>query len=358
MTAPPGGVTAQDTIPELSAAGRRAVGWLLGHLNPDGSLGRVEDGFKYYRAPWAFALYGESDAGHAVCGWIRANLLTAGGPDRRLAGPLRIFHDGYAYRDSGLIVGAQMLHQHDLSIGLIPELLRSQDPVSGGFANDLLPDGAPGAGWSGSFSDEMDIPYACGPGFACLLTGRLAEARRVAGFLQAIYDAQTELPERFFCFWSRTRQAPVRYGDPGFQQRYVVENQDDRMQRWTIGGIAAAFLCRLYLADPQERYLALARQYQAFSMAGTDAQFSYPSACKSSWGAALLYQITGESQYLDWLGRFARWYIDSQEPDGYWHPWVEKTLGDVIEITLEFAMHISTLTGALNSRPPTSASAS
>ena len=71
-------------------------------------------------------------------------------------------------------------------------------------------------------------------------------------------------------------------------------------------------------------------------MAATEAQFSYPSACKSSWGAALLYQITGERQYLDWLGRFARWYLDAQEPEGFWHPWVEETSGDVIDITLEY----------------------
>ena len=147
------------------------------------------------------------------------------------------------------------------------------------------------------------------------------------------------------------RQAPIRYGDPGFLPRFVVENQQNRMQRWTIGGIAAAFLCRLHLSDPQDRYLVLARSYQDFSMAATDDQFFYPSACKSSWGAALLYQITGDPRYLAWLGRFARSYIDSQEPEGFWHPWREERLGDIIEITLEYAMHIATLTGAVNSRP-------
>lgn len=340
MIAPPGTVAAQETIGELAASGRRAVGWLMGYLNADGSLGDAKDGFKYYRAPWTFTLYGESPAGHAICGWIRRNLLTA---DMTLDGPLRPLNDGWAYRDATLIVGAQMLHQHDLSIALMRNLLRWQDPVSGGFANDRLPDG--------SMSDDMDIPYACGPGFACLLTGRMDQARLVAGFLQRIYDAQAEMPDRFFCFWSRSRQAPIRYGDPDFQPRFVVENQQNRMQRWTIGGIAAAFLCRLYLADPQDRYLALARSYQDFSMAATDDQFFYPSACKSSWGAALLYQITGEPQYLAWLGRFARWYIDSQEPEGFWHPWREERLGDIIEITLEYAMHIATLTGAISSRP-------
>jgi hypothetical protein len=338
MTAP-GAADVTELLDELSASARRATRWLLGHLNADGSLGDPRDGFKYYRAPWTFTLMGEADAGHAVCGWIRANLLTA---DGHLGSPLRGQDEGWAYCDSGLIIGAQMLQQHDLSVRLMPSLLAWQDPVSGGFANDRSPDGG--------MSDEMDIPYACGPGFACLMTGHLDAARRVADFLESIWDAQTELPDRFFCFWSRSRQAPVREDDPGFELRMVVDNHADRMQRWTIGGIAAGFLGRLYLADPHDRYLDLARRYQTFSMAATDAQFSYPSACKSSWGASLLYQITGEREYLDWLGRFGRWYLDAQEPEGLWHPWIEECLGDVIQITLEYVMHISTLTGAVSAR--------
>src|SRR5690348_16566760 len=162
MTAPPSVIDVHECMAELTKASRRAVDWVMARRNPDGSLGNVEDGLKYHRAPWTFSLYGESDAGHAICGWMRRNLLT---PDMTLNGPPRRLLDGWSYRDSTVIIGAQMLHQHDLSIGLMPELLRCQDPVSGGFANDRLPDG--------SMSDEMDIPYACGPGFACLLTGHL-----------------------------------------------------------------------------------------------------------------------------------------------------------------------------------------
>jgi hypothetical protein len=130
----------------------------------------------------------------------------------------------------------------------------------------------------------------------------------------------------------------------------VVDNQDPRRQRWTIGGIAAGFLCRLYLADPRPEYIELARLYQQFSMSATPGQFNWSHVCKSSWGSSLLYQVTGEQQYLDWLGRFGQWYINAQEPDGLWHPWVEETLGDVIDITIEYAMHVLTLTGAVSSR--------
>ena len=121
--------------------------------------------------------------------------------------------------------------------------------------------------------------------------------------------------------------------------------------RPTAWGIAAGFLGRLYLADPDPAHLELARTYQAFSMAAIDAQFKYPSVCKSSWGSSLLYQVTGEPAYRDWTMRMGDWYVAGQEPDGRWHPWVEETEGDVIEITLEFVMHLDTLIGALASRP-------
>ena len=163
-------VEASGLLEDLNECAQRAGRWLMRHVNADGSIGDPQDGYMYYRAPWTFTLLGQSDIGHATCGWIRANLLTA---DGELSAPLRITRDAWAYRDATLIVGAHMLQQYDLSIGLMPALLGWQDPVSGAFANDRMPDG--------SMSDEMDIPYACGPGFACVITGRIDKARRVAG---------------------------------------------------------------------------------------------------------------------------------------------------------------------------------
>jgi hypothetical protein len=242
---------------------RRAVAWILSHQNRDGSLGDARDGYHFYRAAWTLGLVGETEAASAVCGWFRRNMLTA---DGRIDGPFRVFNDAWAYRDSALIVGAQALGQYDLSLGLMPEMLRWQDPRSGGFANDRLPNGEMG--------DDQSIPYAAGPGFAALAVGDLAAARRVADFLRTIYDAQPDLPNRFFYDWSRRGQAPTTKFADEDRFWYVVENQADRNQRWTIGGIAAAFLSRLYLAEPRPELLDLARRYQAFSMAATPANSS------------------------------------------------------------------------------------
>ena len=85
-------------------------------------------------------------------------------------------------------------------------------------------------------------------------------------------------------------------------------------------------------------------------MAATEAQFKYPAVCKSSWGSSLLWMITGDEQYRDWTLRMGDWYVETQEPDGWWHPLVERTEADRIEVTLEFVMHLDTLIGALAAR--------
>ena len=171
-TLPEGGPASaedRDRLDAFLAARRRGVDWLLARLRPDGALGDPADGYKTYRALWALGLAGEVEAAHRVAGWYRRNALLA---DGRIGGPFRTQLDGWAYRDSAMIVGGQLIGAYDLGIALLPELRRSQDPVSGGFANDRTADG--------SLSDDMDIPYACGPGFALLACGDMDGARTVA----------------------------------------------------------------------------------------------------------------------------------------------------------------------------------
>ncbi|MCI4355219.1 MAG: hypothetical protein L3K06_07625, partial [Thermoplasmata archaeon] len=60
-----------------------------------------------------------------------------------------------------------------------------------------------------------------------------------------------------------------------------------------------------------------------------------------------------ESQYEDYIYRMGDWYVGLQQPEGWWHALEETSQGDLIEITIEFVMHLDTLIGALASRPPT-----
>jgi hypothetical protein len=345
--------TVSSTAPDLAervaayrAARDRAVRWLLGHLNADGSIGEPTTGFSYYRAPWTFTVVGETEAAAAVCGWIRRNLVTA---DGRIDGPYRVFDEWSTYRDATLIVGAHAAMQYDLSLGLwVPGLVAIRDEASGIWPNDRLPgDGPP------RYSDVLDVTAGgAGVGFAALAVGDIYAARGIAGLLARMWDEQPDPERRQYIAWSRTRQRLITELDPEFDAAtMLVDNALHASQYWFWGGIAAAFLCRLWLAELDPALLDLARRYQAFSMTATDAQFDYPAVCKSSWGASLLWQVTGEEVYRDWTLRMGDWYLERQEPAGWWHPLVEETLGDVIEVTLEFVMHLDTLIGALASRP-------
>ena len=334
-----------ERLEAFRASRRRGIAWLLGHMNPDGSIGDPRTGFSYYRAPWTFTVVGETEAATAICGFIRRNLLT---DDGRIDGPYRVFDEWSTYRDATLVVGAQLASQYDLSLGLWPGILELRDPGSGIFPNDRLAGSGPVR-----MSDVLDAT-AGGPGcgFAALAVGDLDAARRIAGFLWRLWESQPALPDRFYQAWSRPRQQIITEADPEFDaSTMLIDNRVDSSQYWFWGGIAAAFLARLWLSDPAPKYLELARRYQAFSMAATDGQFNYPAVCKSSWGASLLWQVTGDEAYRDWTYRMGDWYVARQEPQGWWHPLVENTLGDVIEVTLEFVMHLDTLIGALASRP-------
>ena len=114
---PPKIVTASTPSSRLGGGG--STGCSRGS-EPDGALGDPADGYKTYRALWALGLAGEVEAAHRVAGWYRRNALLA---DGRIGGPFRTQLDGWAYRDSAMIVGAPADRRLRPGLGLLPELL-------------------------------------------------------------------------------------------------------------------------------------------------------------------------------------------------------------------------------------------
>lgn len=332
-------LTLDQRLARYEAAKRRGVEFLLKHVNPDGSVAYLEDGFHFYRLPWTFTVCGETRAALRVCAWVRQHMLTEQGD---FDGGHRGGGVAFAYANGTFCYGAHMARQYDLSHRGVGFLLSIQDR-SGGFPDDILPDG--------SYSDHMDIPFTVGVGLALVATGKIEAARRVYGFLQHIWSQQDALPHRLYYTLSRRTQKVYREWPPEKQAKFVVIAQADAAQRWTVGGIAAAFLCRLYLADPNPAYVELAQQYMEFSLNSTLAQFKYAAACKSGWGASLLYQVTGERKYLDWALRVADWFADTQQPDGSWRCfWSDRPESSQITLAAEFVAHIDTILGAISSR--------
>ena len=333
-----------DLLNNCEITKKKAINFLLSKFNSDGTVGPViEDGFFFYRLPWSLSIAGETQFANIVCSWILNNMMT---PDGDFDNGFRKVQDAYAYRNATLIYGAHMLRRYEISHAGMPFLLSLQDPISGGFANNMnqnIP------------SDDMDIPYSVGCGLACIATGFLNEAKKVYNYLDLIWEQQPNFPNELYYNFSRKNQKIIKSVDKQDDFWNVVIAQQDSYQRWTVGGIAAAFLCRLYLTDPKEKYLNLAVKYMTFSMASTKSQFKYASACKSGWGSALLYSVTGEEKYLNWTEKLAQWFIEHQLEDGSWSM---NKLGknepdsdsSKIHLTAEFVVHVDTIISCLSSR--------
>ena len=324
-----------DRLAQYRQALRKGTTYLLEHINADGSIGPVEREFFYYRAPSALAAGGENQAALRLCDWIRRHQF---GEDGDFTGVTpRPWIDHYLYANALLVVGAHGLQQFDLSLQGMRYILSFADPISAGFYN---------YGDSTGHSDKEDIPFNCGVGLACLMTGEIEAAERVAMWLGRIWSLQPELPDRLYFIYSAARQALVTDFPEEAAANYVLEAQQPR-QRFTVGGIAATFLARLHMARPRPEYLALARAYQDFAQNQTERQFEVAQVCKVGWGAALLYQITEEEVYRDWALRVGDYFVQTQFPDGSWINNEPSPNLPEIEITSEFLVYLDVIISVL-----------
>ena len=172
------------------SAQRKAVAFLLAHVNQDGSIGDAAMDACYYRVPWAFAVAGEPAAAMRMLAWIRKHMLTA---DGELAGSISAGNNwrrpANTYTETCLAYGAQLLRQYDIAQRVMRFALRSQNPATGGVYVDrqrCTPDG------------PQLLFLTAQLGMSALFTGRLPEARAAGERLRRVWEAQPELPNRLY----------------------------------------------------------------------------------------------------------------------------------------------------------------
>jgi hypothetical protein len=315
----------------------RGTAWLLRQMNDDGSIGPVDQDFTYYRMPWTFTITGHTDAALRLCEWVRTHQFSDDG-DFVGVSPRQV--EANAYQNATFIYGAHMLRQFDLSYPGWRHLLTRQDRQSGGFAHL--------AAASGIGADE-NVPTVAQVGKAALMLGDLEAAKAAGSWFRMMWDLQPDLPDRLFYVFNAETQNLVTTFPAERAFHYVVETQQPR-QRFTCGGIAAAFLVRLFQATGDVGHLQLARAYMDQSMTSTERQFEVSQVCKSGWGSALLYQVTRDAQYREWTCRVADYFVADQHPDGCWND--SGPYGHAphitIMVTAEFVMILDTMIGCLS----------
>ena len=332
----------RDRITRADDARRRGVRFLQEHVNIDGSITSDTDRVSYYRVPWALAIGGEPEGAHRVLAWI----------DRAGFGADGAFHGGLAwsasanatfntYPETCLAYGAYLLRRFDIAQRAIGFALGFQDPETGGVFMDRRRRGTDG---------PQLLFLTCQFGMSSLITGHVNAALAAGRWLQRLWDAQPELPQRLYTVWSR-REGLVTTPPQGDDVRHYINESQEFRQLHYNGGIAAAFLADLYLHTDNDQWLALARAFQSFSMNSTERQFETKQVCKSAWGASHLAVVTSEQPYIDWASRMAEWFVSQQEPDGHWDNTTyidpDSPLQHQVEMTAEFVIHLDAIVAAL-----------
>ncbi len=332
-------VVQSSIISELKASKARGVEYLLGQQRVDGAVGTPErDGLgPYYKALWAFAAAGESDAGNRLATWLVNNVLTAEGD---FAGPMRgTMHDNnYAYPNAWLLAGAQKLGRFDLTSRGMPFLLALQDEATGGFKMQPARD-----------DSIQDVLNAAQSGNACLLTGHIDAPQRVAGFLRMMWDAQPTPESEFFIVYKPGAGLRTEY--PENRQYLHSILVDKPRQPYFNLGMAPAFLVRLAQADGDDAHIELGKRYIELAFHVLDEMYETAQVGKVGWGAALLYSATGEDRYRSLAERVGEAMIAQQTDSGGW----DNTGGYVndairAEVTSEFIVLVDEMIGALATR--------
>jgi len=337
-----------DVSQAAESAMDAACSYLLDHIGSDGNPGARH--CHYYRVPWALALTGHRQAAGNVLSWVERNALDDNG-DLRPGAPRTGFERNWAsYPLANLANGAWHLERYDTAMRLAKRLAEYQHPDTGGaFAAhpDHRSDG------------RQDLFPTAQLGMTGLTTGHLDLAHGAFKWMQSVYDAQPDLPARLYSATDGHRLITDVDGEALAWQ--TVTDFTKPRQAFYNPGIAAAFLGRYHMATGNPDALDLARNYLDLTVAGTDAQFDHTDSvqvCKFAWGASILYEITGEQQYLGHAVQMARWFMDAQNEDGSWDnsPFLMAREGVHapsvrIEMTAEFAQHLTTILTALSSHP-------
>jgi hypothetical protein len=332
-----------QALQRVQAARQHGAEFLLNVIRDDGSVARTESRVTWYRLPWALAVCGEVVVGHRVLDWI----------ERECFDDQRGFHGGIlwnatandrfnTYPETCLAYGAMLLRRLDLARRAMDAALCGFDPETGGVLMDRSRKGP---------NDGQLLFLTCQYGMSAALSGRRDEAIAVGSWLENLWNAQPELPDRLYTVWTRTGGLVTTIPEGKDARHYANDAQIERQYHYN-GGIAAACLTHIGMLTGETKWFDLARQYEQFSIDSTSDQFNTRQVCKSAWGAGLLTLATGTRDYAAWLVMLANWFADLQEADGSWSntPYLDPhpTNARRAEVTAEFVVHVDTLMASLS----------
>lgn len=296
----------------LRAAARGAA-WFAGQRGQDGRLpAGLHDLGSYYKWPLALISLGRTDEAADVLRIVLHDFATADGDlrstDEKSADAIygRIAD---SYTNTWPIAAARILGQEEEGLRGLDCLRRRHVATTGGYLTGL----------PGQYEDaRQDIVTIAGCGNALLAWGFIEEAAGAGECLLRILASQPEQDAPFDLYIDGDGQ--LLSGDLGIEERLSRIDPGQAGQAYVYWGMASVFLARLTAVSGDERFLQGARGYFARHDACDEAHvLDGIGCCKTGWAASVLYRLTGERVYRDWVHAVAGQLVSAQFADGTWH---------------------------------------
>ena len=296
---------------KLQAAVDRATAWILKHQQPDGSFGDVESLTHYMALPAALLNLGEAESAHRLMPYLKATYLKKNGDYDFPPADAKPGHLAEAkYGPAWMIFSAHVNLAYDCSLPAVPHLLAYHHRETGGVF------GRPDHAEAGKGILHVSVTTCAGQ--AALITGHMAEARRMGDFLVDCLIAENpDMSKEFYPVWDTERglrtagAAPIAPNMP----RVLIRGEPD--QHHFVTGFMISFLADLYRATGDGKYLDGALAMHEFGDDDSGEPYRSTASHKFCWGCGSLYRVTGESRHLESACRVAEYLVDhAQDPAG------------------------------------------
>ncbi|MHB1134391.1 MAG: prenyltransferase/squalene oxidase repeat-containing protein [Chloroflexota bacterium] len=290
----------KSVVQRCLASSDRGRDWALSYLQDDGSFkGSERTVAGPYKGPQSLLICGNVLQADRALKYLAANFFVDGNFNTAADDQ----GESANYRNAWLCWGAQSLGAFQFSYRAADYLQSQQHSELGGIS--LRPRSVGGVLEWGTTAIGIVALVAC---------GRLAAATKGAEFLARVLDLQPQLEARL-CL--RTTPTGELLSDPGATDYAAIHLQEPAQIYWYFG-VAMAALGRLYAATSERRWLDTAEKvFRLTTISHPDVYRALTSA-KVGWGAAVLYQLTGEKRFAEVASGIADYVVEEQTREGLW----------------------------------------
>lgn len=342
----------------LSTAYENAAKFVADLVAEDGSL-RSEDGSPvddlaaYYKTCCALLMSGRRADAKNVMNYVQLRFASpdgdfvTGGETGKTANEALKMYDPYI--NGWLALGALRLELNELQVQVSQWLSKFRHPALGGAL--LKPYSPPGDEDYGN--NSVDMLLTAHLGLLSLETNDM-EAAVSAGeclltHLGAQEDVDGKLGKAVFLRLDDVSMSVEEDYPAELEPFYAVDSRKPN-QLYFMVGYPMAYLCKLYSATQERRFLQGAIQLAEFCLTCHESMYSFHFAHKIAWATACLWEITGDWKYIQMSIRIAESLLDAQDADtGAFLP--GEPLHDSIDQTAEVSMWLREVNRILEKAP-------